>query len=161
MQLALARARPSNYGVTTTTIMHLIHHTCHSPIIEKDYLWDALRDLRFEEIRETFGMFFLHNLNMDDKYISEIVTEDPPHCGQHFESCSNRKANHFAAKVPSIQSTEASAAFPLGCTPAYQDLQNFLANSKKPWTMMYNWTWVPDFDQTCWVRAITGRHESY
>ena len=148
VQLALARARPSNYGVTTTIIMHLIRHTCHSPIIEKDYLRDALRDLRFEEICETFGMFFLHDLNMDGKYISEIVTEDPPHCRQHFESCPNRKANHFAAKVPPIQSTEASVAFPLGRTPAYHDLQNFLANSKEPWTMMYNWTWVPDFDQT-------------
>ena len=80
VQLVLARARPSNYRVTTTIIMHLICHTCHSPIIEKDYLWDALRDLRFEEIRETFGMFFLHDLNMDGKYISEIITEDPPHC---------------------------------------------------------------------------------
>ena len=81
MQLVLARARPSNYGVTTTIIMRLIHHTCHFPIIEKDYLWDALRDLRFEEIHETFRMFVLHDLNMDGKYISEIVTEDPPTVG--------------------------------------------------------------------------------
>ena len=148
VQLALARARPSNYGVTTAIIMHLIRHICHSPIIEKDYLRDALRDVRFEEVRETFGMFFLHDLDMDNLYITEIIAEDPPQCRRQFESYKNRRANRFVAKVPPAQSTEASAEFPLGRTPSYHDLQYFLANSKEPWTIFRDWQWVSDFDQS-------------
>lgn len=56
VQMKLAKAQPSNYGVSTSVIMHLICHTCHTPLIEKDYLREALRSLRFEEIWSTFGM---------------------------------------------------------------------------------------------------------
>ena len=154
VQLALARARPSNYGVSTSIIMHLIRHTCHSPIIEKNYLRDGLRDLRFEEVCETFGMFFLHDLDMGKKYIADIVAEDPPQCRQDFESHRNRKTNRFAAKVPPRQCTEASVEFPLGRTPTYHDLQYFLANAKEPWTVMRDWTWVPNFDQTLSEAAV-------
>ena len=56
--LDLARYRPSNFGISAGILMHMICHTCHSPIVKSKYLRDALRDVRFEEIRSDYGMFF-------------------------------------------------------------------------------------------------------
>ena len=63
--------------------MHLMCHTCHSPEVKKDYLMDALRELRFEEIMMDYGMFFIHNLDLENHYIRCIVKVDPETCREH------------------------------------------------------------------------------
>lgn len=83
VHLQLAHYRPSNYGVSTSVQMHLMCHTCHSPEVKKDYLMDALRELRFEEIMMDYGMFFIHNLDLENHYIRCIVKVDPETCREH------------------------------------------------------------------------------
>src|SRR6267154_2915778 len=75
--LHLARYRPSNFGISTGILMQIIRHVCHSPPIKHKYLRDALRDVRFQEIISDYGMFFLHDLDLDRHCIDEIPAEDP------------------------------------------------------------------------------------
>jgi hypothetical protein len=63
--LYLARYRPSNFGLSTAILMHMIRQTCHSPIVKTKYILDTLRDVRFQEIMSDYGMFFLHDLDLD------------------------------------------------------------------------------------------------
>ena len=86
---------------------------------------------------------------MEESYIAEIVSKDPPSCRHEFENSKKRRIKPFAKKkaLP-VQSTEASTIFPLGQTPTYCDLQDFLANAKEPWTIMRNCNWTEGFDHT-------------
>ena len=78
--LHLARYRPSNFGISTDILMHIIQHVCHSPIAEQKYLQEALWDVRFQEVMNDYGMFFLHDLDLDCHCIHEIPTKDPYYC---------------------------------------------------------------------------------
>jgi hypothetical protein len=52
--LNLVRYRTSNFGLSTVILMHIVHHTCHSPIGKAKYLLDTLRDVCFQEIMSDY-----------------------------------------------------------------------------------------------------------
>jgi hypothetical protein len=78
--LYLARYRPSNFGLSTAILMHMICQTCHSPIVKTKYILDILRDVHFQEIMSDYGMFFLRDLDLDRHCILQILDADPTVC---------------------------------------------------------------------------------
>ena len=78
--LHLARYRPLNFGISTGILMHIIWHVRHSPIAQQKYLQEALQDVRFQEVMNNYGMFFLHDLDLYHHCIHEIPTKDPYDC---------------------------------------------------------------------------------
>src|ERR1700728_3314532 len=72
VQTHLSKYRPANYGTMTAVLMHMIRHIPHSPVAQTGYLRDALRDLRFHEVMDRFGTFFLHDLDLEHATLFEI-----------------------------------------------------------------------------------------
>lgn len=56
--------------------MHLMRHVMVTPQIEYNFLSSSLRDLRFEEVMMTFGLFFIQGLDVKAGVIPDIPEED-------------------------------------------------------------------------------------
>ena len=98
--LNLARYRPSNFGISTGILMHMIRATCHSPIVKLKYLNDALRDVHFKEIMNNYGMFFLPNLDLKNHCILGIPSTDPVACKEAM-SCNGKGHKPLMVAPPS------------------------------------------------------------
>ena len=136
--LHLARYRPSNFGIFTGILMHIIQHICHSPIAQQKYLWEALQDVRFQEVMNDYGMFFLHDLDLDHHCIHEILTGDPYDC---------KIAMSFKGQVPkplTVAQTPNSQP-PLGDTPAWPEVKAFIGWGAN--VFMNEWVWDPEWDE--------------
>lgn len=156
VQLSMAKHGPSNFGLSTCIVMHLIRHIVHSPTSDKPYLTEALRELRFEEVMHHFGMFFLHDLNTDLWCLEQIDEVDSELCRRYFaKTKSNGKAlNRFEAKAPQSPNTEATPDYPCGETPDYHTWQQTLLNSKTPSTLIKPWTMEDGFQDSVEPMAI-------
>lgn len=149
---------PANLGISTSIMMHLMLQTIHSPIPDKPYLRKALRDLRYEEVANTFGMFFVHDLDTTKWVIECIDEKDPVDCAKDFHIANNkRKAlNRFDPKVlePSKSNTVATKEYPFGETPAYPTWQHALLNSPVPSTLVKDWAMQEGFGNSLRDHAI-------
>ena len=139
--LHLARYRPSNFGISTGILMHIIRHVCHSPTIKHQYLRDALRDVRFQEIISDYGMFFLHDLDLNRHCIDEIPAEDPDDC---------KMAMSLNGKVPKPltvahpPNSHPTGLYPLGEMPTWSEVKAFIGRGA---TVFINeWVWDPEWD---------------
>ena len=141
--LDLARYRPSNFGISVAILMHMIRYVCHSPDVKnKPYLQDALRDVRFQEVMSDWGMFFLHDLDLEHHCILEIVASDPDKC---------RAAMSRDGKVPKIlptpqpPSSTPSGLYPLGDAPAWSEVKAFIGKGAQE--LMHRWVWDPKWGE--------------
>ena len=57
VQLKMAHHGPSDFGIFTCIVMHLLRHTVYSPISNMLWITTPLRELGFQENMDTFGMF--------------------------------------------------------------------------------------------------------
>ena len=156
VQLRMAHLGPSNFGISTCIVMHLMRHTVHSPISDKPWLTTALRELRFEETMETFGMFFLHDLDTDLWCIGEIEANDPEPCKKYFSQAKkkSKELHKFETKVPQPPNTEATPEYPCGETPDYSTWQRTLLNSEDPASLVTRWTMEENFNDSVGSLAI-------
>ena len=108
VQLKMARHGPSNFGISTCIVMHLLRCTVHSPIPDTPWLTAALRDLRFQETVDTFGMFFLHDLDTNLWYITEIEVSNPEPCPKYFSQAKKKtkELTRFETKAPEPPNTK-------------------------------------------------------
>jgi hypothetical protein len=140
--LDLARYRPSNFGLSTAILMHMIRYVCHTPIAKQGYLRDALRDLRFQEIMHDYGMFFLHDLELENHCILSIPTHDPNECGVAMSLGGKLPKPLAPARLPNSIST---GLFPLGDSPAWSDVKAFIGRGAG--TFMNQWVWDPMWNE--------------
>ena len=140
--LDLARHRPSNFGLSVAILMHMIRHVCHSPEAKQSYLRDALRDVRFQEVMSDYGMFFLHDLDLEGHCIHEIAAFDPDKC---------RAAMSRDGKVPKAlpspqpQCSTPSGLYPLGDSPAWSEVKQFIGKGAQEF--MHCWVWDPKWGE--------------
>jgi hypothetical protein len=139
--LNLASYRPSNFGIPTGILMHMIRTTCHSPIVKLKYLNDALRDVRFKEIMNDYGMFFLHDLDLKNHCILGIPSTDPVACK---EVMSRNGKGHKPLMVAPPPSSGPSGLYPIGDSPAWAEIKAFIGQGAQ--AFMYVWVWDPDWD---------------
>ena len=140
--LNLARYRPSNFGISTGILMHMIRATCHSPIVKLKYLNDALREVRFKEIMSDYGMFFLHDLDLQHHCILGIPANDPVACK---EAMSRNGKGRKPLMVEPPPSSGPSGLYPIGESPAWAEIKAFIGRGAQ--AFMYMWVWDPDWDE--------------
>ena len=152
----MAKVQPSNFGVSTCLLVHLMRHTIHSPVAEKPYLRRALRDLRFEEVSHTFGMFFIHDLDTDRWCINGIEADDPDDCIIYFQVAKDKRRalNKFRIKAPEKPNTEASPEYPCGEAPDYPSWQRALLHSDNPSSLVTEWQMERNFADSVSKLAI-------
>lgn len=76
LQGMFASLNPPNYGTISTIIIHLIRHLMVTPRVSHRFLARSLRDIRFEEVMMDFGMFFLHNLDLETMDLPDCQEDD-------------------------------------------------------------------------------------
>ena len=156
VQLKMARRGPSNFGISTCIVMHLLRHTVHSPIADTSWLMAAVSELRFQETVDTFGMFFLHDLDTNLWYITEIEVSDPEPCRKYFSQAKKKtkKLTRFETKAPEPPNTKATPEYPCGETPDYSTWQRTLLNSEDPASLVKEWEMEEDFNDSVNPLAI-------
>lgn len=155
-QRELARARPSNYGLTTTIMMHLIRSVCHAPDVRLPHLQRAFIALHFEGNSSRFGMFFLHSLDFHGGFIDEIEPADDKACTAYYEK-NVKAAKRKTVPIPNRLQYVDPADFPLGKTPSWAEWQQGIAQD--PSRMVRSWDqdilWeesLPDLSVSLFVR---------
>jgi hypothetical protein len=147
--LDLARYRPSNFGISTAILMHIIRYVCHTPVVKQGYLRDGLRDVRFEEIITDYGMFFLHDLDLEHHCITSIPAKDPDGC---------KVAMSLSGKLPKLlgpakpANTAPTGLYPLGDSPSWGDIRAFIGRGAN--IFMKGWVWDLNWDEEDNVAGI-------
>ena len=156
VQIKMAQRGPSNFGISTCIMMHLLRHTVHSPVSDTPWLTAALRELRFQENMDTFGMFFLHDLDTNLWCLGGIEANDPEPCEKYFTQTKKKTKvlNRFETKAPEPPNTEASPEYPCGESPDYATWQRTLLNSDDPASMVMEWVMEDDFNHSVDPLAI-------
>jgi hypothetical protein len=139
VQLAIAKRRPKNYGIMTAVNMHLMRHVPHSPKAIEPYLSEALQDLQFRSVIGTFGMFFLHELDIDRAYLPEIQQEDTAKCRAVFKKSKTGRKDR-PNRLP-VERRGPSEEYPIGNAPTWGEIQG--AMERDPGLLMREWVWEP------------------
>jgi hypothetical protein len=140
--LDLVRHRPSNFGISTALIMHLIWFVCYTPVAKKGYLHDALRDVQFEEIMSDYGMFFLHNLDLENHCIHAIPPRDPDTCMVAM-SLSGKLPKPLAPFQP--LNLTPTGHYPLGECPAWSEIKAFIGRGVG--IFLKEWVWDQSWEE--------------
>ena len=80
VQHFLSEYWPPNYGMATALLMHMLCNIPHSPMSQTTHLRDALKELQYKKVMDTFGTFFLHNLDLEHAILGQVVEEDSDEC---------------------------------------------------------------------------------
>ncbi|KZP26425.1 hypothetical protein FIBSPDRAFT_949307 [Athelia psychrophila] len=136
IQRRMAAIRPSNYGLTSTLIMHLIRSVCHAPVTRLPHLKRAFIDLSFELNSERFGIFFLHSLDLDACLIADIEPVDDAVCNAYYEKHVKVIRRRPMAVQAAARWTDVRE-FPLGRTPSWAEW--VLGMSKNPEELVTPW----------------------
>ena len=121
--------------------MHIIQHVCHSPVTKHTYLQVALQDIRFQEVMSNYGMFFLHDLDLDHHCINEIPTEDPDECMMAMSIDGKVHKPLIITPAPNSQPT---GLYPLGDMPAWSEVKVFIGRGAG--VFMNQWVWDLEWD---------------
>ena len=142
VQFHMAKHRSENYGTVTSLLMHLMRLVDHSPIPMAPYLRDALMDSHYDQVVERFGMFFLHELDLEHGTIGGIDKEDSPECKFAMSKTALASKRPISKKL--FANTDPTAQFPLGNAPTWTDIVHILHH--EPIKLMREWIWDPNWD---------------
>jgi hypothetical protein len=142
-QLKLSKSRPSNYGIVTSLIMHLIRNIITTPINTHSYLNAALIDLNFGPCIERFGMFFLHDIDISNNiFLPGLEQNDDDEVAKVMKL--DQRARKKARTINFINS-EPNAQYPIGDSPPWKLVVQAIQDS--PETMLKAWEWSAMYDQ--------------
>lgn len=131
IQEQLGNTRPPNYGTLTAVVTHLLRHTIVTPPVKTQFLKNSLEQIRFQEIRSRFGIFFLHGLRIERGILEEVSSED----GQeviNFYGKSLIRRQHVAKESTATHlarhNKHTDDAYPWSTHISWKTLKSLLAN---------------------------------
>ncbi|TDL14059.1 hypothetical protein BD410DRAFT_699596, partial [Rickenella mellea] len=146
LQLLRRDPLPSNLGILSAVLMHMVRAATITPIVMKAYLTHALQDLHQAEQMEMWGMFMIKCLDLRNDNIMPLVEgEDDDQvlrdCGGAVarKNIAQRRMERFMRKKGQV-----TPEFPLGENPTWEELNSAVKN--KPEVVMREWVWNPVYD---------------
>lgn len=130
----------SNYGILTGLISYMMQSVVFTPTMVASHVTESLGRLRYRSNVDHFGMFFLHDLHLDNlsNPIPELISNDNAAVMQQL-GVSMRTRRKDAA-IQQDRDT-ASEEYPIGKTPSWSEVRVCLRN--EPWKLMKPWS-LPD-----------------
>ena len=136
----MRRLQPLNYSIITGIIMHLIRCVSTSPIVIPTYVRKALQDLRFEAIGNRFGMFFLHDLDLEQGTLDGIDAKDDTKVQFAMRSVIRRRRQvKPLGPVNPRPSSDRELLYPYGETPTWSMIAEAIRTT--PDVLMRPWAW--------------------
>jgi hypothetical protein len=145
LQGMLAALHPPNYGTISTIVIHLIRHLMVTPQVSHQFLARSLRDSRFEEVMMDFGMFFLHNLDLETMALLDCQEEDDAEVLKVYGNAINTRGRKKKTQqeVPSLALTKQAQqkTYPWGSSVTWRNLEDLLS------TIPHQFLKAVEFDQ--------------
>lgn len=141
--MILESARPSNYGMLTGLLTHMLRSVVSTPIEVPAFVNESLALLNARQLVDRFGMLFLHNLNLRrDNPLEDIQSEDDFGVLQAIGITDNLKKGK--ARLPTPQ-PEDNDIYPLGLNPTWKEIITCFRET--PWLLMRSWAWRAEWSQ--------------
>jgi hypothetical protein len=145
---------PENHGVLAGLWTYLMQSVMFTPTMVHSYVTNSLAMLRFKQRVDRFGMFFLHDLNLEKRSIlKEVMQADDLEVRRTLGISKRKQRIRPRLPPPSPMTSMEVAEFPLGRTPSWVQIKNAIAD--KPWEMMRPWIWSEELEET-----VSGDPES-
>lgn len=144
-QLTLYRVRPTNYGLITGVLNHLLRSVETTPKMVPAHVIRSLADLRLRQTRSRFGMMFLHNINLTSVQYALVDIEDDD--TQDVLAALKIKKKFNPRRNPSHSGP--SVAYPLGQYPTWKAVQQAVRH--EPWNIIRQYQ-VPPLSRLLIVR---------
>ncbi|KAF8129371.1 hypothetical protein EV363DRAFT_1169043 [Boletus edulis] len=144
IQVRFFKEPSSNYAIVTCIIVHLLRNMSFSIPAKDIHLIEALKDLSYEGVIQRFGMFFLQDLNLVTGELPVILEIDDADVALKLRSRVKKvtKSRNPAGTRSAQRNTEATAEYPLGEWPTWNELVQCL--DKYPTDIMKSWRWTSD-----------------
>ena len=135
VQRRLYTIQPPNYGILTGLLTYLIQSVLFTPQKVSSYVNESLALLRFRQVVDRFGMFFLHDLDLDRKICL------PPVLRMDDLGVLKALGVNLNKKKPdrSLDLDVPTEDCPLGEAPSWKDVQRCI--KEHPWKLMRPWVW--------------------
>jgi len=147
MTLQRQQHRRPNYGVLTSIVTHMLRCVSSTPIVYEAHLRESLLALNYQPTIDRFGMFFLHDLELEKvKCLPEVQAKDDANVLRTMGSTAHRKqkiTNKAMNQHPGGPLTE---EFPLGPSPTWREICDALRDD--PWKLLREWSWENDWDHS-------------
>lgn len=123
---------PPDYATIITLLLHLMWHSMVTPQIEYHFLHSSLRDLEFEEVMMSFGIFFLHGLDVKTRVLSDIAESNDMEAQQAYGKVFIK---HHSKKKgldsPSLEVTNSALQnkYPWGTSISWKVFEELLSTS--------------------------------
>ncbi|KAF9234754.1 hypothetical protein BU15DRAFT_36660, partial [Melanogaster broomeanus] len=139
-QICLRRIEPSNMGLLTGILCNMIRSISSTPIILDFHVRESMALLRFSQVCERFGMFFLFDLDLESTpNLPDIQEWDDAEVMRLVGGNSNDRRTASKPIWPVLPSLDDQETFPIGERPTWQAV--IKAISDAPWTLMRAWRW--------------------
>ncbi|KAN0101312.1 hypothetical protein V8E55_001296 [Tylopilus felleus] len=150
-QIDLYNLNPSNLGILTGILCHLIRCTSSTPIILDYHVRESMALLQFSRICERFGMFFLMDLDLQKTPLLPAV--------QQYDDLEVLKLMQAKLKKkdgrpiwPRLASNNDSEQFPIGNMPTWAMVIKTIRD--QPWLIMQSWMWSADLS---YLEPVVGK----
>ena len=116
-----------NYRLMSLIIGYLLRHVLVTPSIKDPDVTYALRELRFEEVIMSYGIFFLHELDLKKNQVPGLSTEDSKRlCEAYDTPFKLEKSIKKAPPLMQLTSQRATADYPWGKMVTYAQLNEII-----------------------------------
>ncbi|TDL13495.1 hypothetical protein BD410DRAFT_735307, partial [Rickenella mellea] len=145
--------QPTNLAIVSSVLMHMVRALTITPVVMKAYISAALKDLHQGEKMDTWGIFFLKCLDLQDhKVLPDVEKDDDPHILQDFvgaiaqRTLAQRRMAQYAKQKGIVNDS-----YPIGQNPTWEELESEVKNM--PQRIMGDWDW----DNACDAHADAAR----
>jgi hypothetical protein len=139
-QISLRRIKPPNMGVLTGIVCNMIRSITSTPIILDFHVRESMAILRFSQVCERSGMFFLSDLDLESiPCLSDIQLLDDAEVMRLVGAKSADRHTHSRRIWPVLSSIEEQETFPIGERPTWQVVIKTITDT--PWKLMRAWRW--------------------
>ena len=146
--LADMQDRPPNFGTLAGLVMDLVRRVSTTPSVVHPHVGDALKELRLSKMAEVFGMFFLSDLDLHNRYvIPGLRVDDTRQTALNMGA--EATANVRPTDLPTTARFDGTGAmvtgrYPIGSRPTRANVHALVA--RDPASFMGPWEWEPALD---------------
>jgi hypothetical protein len=134
VQHQLHAIRPPNCGILTGLLSFLLQSVLYTPPTTSPHVNESLGLLRYRQVVDRYGMFFLHDLDLIREIcLPEVLPMDDLKVLQSLGVNLQRKKTIHKPHNPDLSS------HPLGEAPTWAEVERCI--EEEPWKLIRSWNW--------------------
>jgi len=137
-QANLYRLRPSNYGVLSGLLAYLMQSVMFTPPLVNTFVRESLAALQYRRLCDSFGMFFLHTLDLErNPCLEDILQADSADPGIKRILGELKAPGARFVRPARVAGDEAGDIYPIGRNPTWAEIKRSLEGN--PFDIVSQW----------------------